>query len=141
MWRCSSTSSACGHALDVLLDPPLLLGVGDVHVLDAERPAVGVAQEVEDLVERRHVPAGQAVGHEPPRQVPDGEPVGQRVELGVRSRAGSTSSGSRWAIRWPRTRYMLISVWTWTCLTSRWCVALGRRRSRRSCRCRQRAGS
>ena len=47
------------------------------------RPAVGVAQQVEDLLERRHVAPGQAVGHEPPGQVPDGEPVGQRVELGV----------------------------------------------------------
>ena len=33
-----------GHAFDVALDPPFLLGVLDVHVLDADRPAVGVAQ-------------------------------------------------------------------------------------------------
>ena len=71
------------HPLDVLLDPPLLLEVLDVHVLDPEGPAVGVAQDVEDLVERRHVPAGQPVGHELPRQVPDGEAVVRRVELGV----------------------------------------------------------
>ena len=70
-------------AFDVLLDPALLLGILDVHVLDAERPAVGVAQDVEDLVERGHVAPGQAVGHELAGQVPDGEPVGQRVELGV----------------------------------------------------------
>ena len=72
-----------GHAFDVLLDPALLLGVLDVHVLDAERPAVGVAQEMEDLVEGGDVPAGQAVGDEPAGQVPDGEAVGERVELGV----------------------------------------------------------
>ena len=34
---------------------------------------------------------------------------------------GSASSGSRWAIRWPRTRYMLMSVCTRTCLSRRWC--------------------
>ena len=72
-----------GLALDVLLDPALLLGVLDVHVLDGERPAVGVAQHVEDLVQRGDVAAGQAVGHELARQVPDGEPVGQRVQLGM----------------------------------------------------------
>ena len=48
-----------------------------------ERPAVGVAQHVEDLVERGHVAAGQPVGHELAGQVPDGQAVGQRVELGV----------------------------------------------------------
>ncbi len=69
--------------LDVLLDPALLLGVLDVHVLDRERPAVRVAQHVEDLVERRHVAPGQPVRHELARQVPDGEAVGQRVELGM----------------------------------------------------------
>jgi len=74
------------HALDLLLDPALLHRVLDVHVLDAERPAVGVAQDVEDLVERGHFEGGQPVGHEAPRQVPDGEPVGERVELGVRVR-------------------------------------------------------
>jgi len=57
------------HALDLLLDPALLHRVLDVHVLDAERPAVGVAQDVEDLVERGHFEGGQPVGHEAPRQV------------------------------------------------------------------------
>ena len=72
-----------GDPLDVLLDPPLLVGVLDVHVLDAERPAVGVAEDVEDLVERRGLPAGEPVGDELARQVPDGEAVVERVELGV----------------------------------------------------------
>ncbi len=30
-------------------------------------------------------------------------------------------SGSRFAIRWPRTRYMLTNVWTWT--TFSFCAA------------------
>ena len=72
-----------GHALDVLLDPPLLLGVLDVHVLDAEGAAVGVAEHGEDLVEGGQLLAGQAVGHERPGQVPDGEAVVERVELGM----------------------------------------------------------
>ncbi len=54
-----------------------------MHVLDPERPAVGVSQRVEDFVEGRHVLAGQAVGHEVPGQVPDGQPVVERVELGM----------------------------------------------------------
>ena len=47
----------------------------------AERPAVGVAEHVEDLVEGGEVAPGQAVGHEVAGQVPDGQPVRQRVEL------------------------------------------------------------
>ena len=110
--------------LDVALDPALLHGVLDVHVLDAQRPAVGVAQHVQDLVERGHVPAGQAVGHELPGQVPDGQAVG-RGSSSAWMRGGSASSGSRWAIRWPRTRYMLMRVCTWTCFTRRWCSPVG----------------
>ena len=70
-------------AFDVLLDPLLLFGVLDVHVFDTQRPAVGVAEDVEDLVQGGHVLAGQPVGHELPGQVPDGQPVVERVELGV----------------------------------------------------------
>ena len=54
-----------------------------MHVLDAEGPAVGVAQGVEDLVQGGHVLAGQPVGHELAGQVPDGQPVVERVELGM----------------------------------------------------------
>ena len=72
-----------GDALDVLLDPALLLGVLDVHVLDAERPAVGVAQDVERLAQREGVAPGQPVDHELAVEVPQREPVGGGVELGV----------------------------------------------------------
>ena len=54
-----------------------------MHVLDAQGAAVGVAQDVEDLVEGGHVPAGQPVGHELAREVPDGQPVVRRVQLRV----------------------------------------------------------
>ena len=40
-------------ALDVLLDPALLLEVLDVHVLDADGAAVGVAQHPQDLAQDR----------------------------------------------------------------------------------------
>ena len=72
-----------GLSLDVLLDPALLLGILDVHVLDAERAAVRVPQHVEDVLEGGGLAAGQPVGHELTGQVPDGQAVGQRVELGV----------------------------------------------------------
>ncbi len=69
--------------LDMLLDPTLLLGILDVHVLDGQGAAVGVAQDVEDLVEGGDLAPCQAVGDELARQVPDGEAVRQRVEFGV----------------------------------------------------------
>ena len=81
MWRWSSRGSSGDDALDLLLDPALLLGVLDVHVLDADGAAVRVAQDVEDVAERELLPAGQAAGEELAVEVPDGEPVGRRVEL------------------------------------------------------------
>ncbi len=76
--------------LDLLLDPALLLGLLDVHVLDADRTAVRVAQDVEDLAERqapgatdRRVDADVTAGEELAVEIPDRQPVGGRVELGV----------------------------------------------------------
>ena len=89
MWRCSTGSRVLSHALGVLLDPPLLLGVLDVHVLDAQGAAVGVAQDVERLAQGERVAARQPVDHELAVEVPQREPVGGRVELGVqRARLG-----------------------------------------------------
>ncbi len=45
--------------LDALLDPAALLGVLDVHVLDADRAAVRVAQDAEDVAQL-HEPAALA---------------------------------------------------------------------------------
>ena len=73
-------------ALHLLLHPVLLLRLLDVHVLDADRAAVGVAQDVEDLSECQGVGAGQALGEELAVQVPDREAVGGRVELRVHVR-------------------------------------------------------
>ena len=79
-------------ALDLLLDPVLLVQVLDVHVLDADGAAVGVAQHPQDLAEDRLVLAPQAAGEELAVEVPDGEPVGRGVELG-RHPALSTAAG------------------------------------------------
>ena len=81
------------HALDLLLDPRLLVGLLDVHVLDADAPAVGVAQDAEQVAEGHDVAAGDAVGEELPLQVPDGEPVGGGVELRDGCGAPSTTGG------------------------------------------------
>ena len=69
------------HALDLVLDPALLLLVLDVHVLDADRAAVRVAQHVEDVAERHALAAAEPAGEELAVEVPDREPVGGRVEL------------------------------------------------------------
>jgi hypothetical protein len=37
--------------LDALLDPRLLVGIGDVHVFNADAPAIGLAQPVPDLAQ------------------------------------------------------------------------------------------
>ena len=59
------------------------LGLRDVHVLDAGRPAVRVAQRVDDPSERLLAGAGQAVGEELAVEVPHGQPVVGEVELGI----------------------------------------------------------
>src|SRR5690606_32037952 len=63
--------------LDPLLDPPALLGVLDVHVLDADGAAVGVTQGAEDVAQL-HEPAAVAAegaGGELAVEVPQRQPV------------------------------------------------------------------
>ncbi len=72
-------------ALHLLLDPLLLVGLLDVHVLDADGAGVGVAQHPEDVDQLHRLGAGQAAGGEGPLQVPDGQPVVDRVELDRRA--------------------------------------------------------
>ena len=73
-------------ALELLLDPLLLVGVLDVHVLDADRAAVRVAQHAEQVAEAHLVDAADTVGEELAVEVPDREAVGGRVELARRER-------------------------------------------------------
>ncbi len=66
-----------------LLEPVLPLRVGDVHVLDPDVPAVGVAQDLEDFPQRRLVLAGKPVSDELAVEVPHREAVGRGVEVAV----------------------------------------------------------
>ena len=76
--------------LHLLLDPALLRRLLDVAELDADRAAVRVAQHVEQVPEPltghpadRRVDAVLAAGQELAVEVPDGQPVGGGIELGV----------------------------------------------------------
>src|SRR5690606_14006096 len=49
---------------ELLLEPTTLLRILDVHVLDAERAAIGVAQHAEDVAELHHALAAEATRDE-----------------------------------------------------------------------------
>ncbi len=72
--------------LHALLQPDFLLGPLDVHVLAADLAAVGRAQQVDHLAQGGLVAAAEGVregiGVEMAVEIPDGEPVGERVEFG-----------------------------------------------------------
>ncbi len=71
--------------LDALLDPRLLIGIGDVHVFHADLAAVGLAQAVHDLAQGRGVAEAQGAENQD-RTVPVVvlEAVGLGVEFLVR---------------------------------------------------------
>ncbi len=56
-------------ALDALLQPSLLLRVGDVHVLHAEVSAVGPPQDLQDLADRRGLQAQHVIEEDRPVEV------------------------------------------------------------------------
>ena len=68
-------------ALDALLDPGLLRRIGDVHELDAERLAVGAAQDGDDLAQGREFEAEHLVEEDLAVEIGLGEAVGARIEL------------------------------------------------------------
>ena len=70
-------------ALDALLDPGLLGRILDVHVLDADLAAIGLAHDLHDLAQRRRLVAEQVVDEDRPVHVGVGEAVGRGIELGV----------------------------------------------------------
>ena len=72
--------------LDLVLDPELLVGVLDVHVLHTDGAAVGIAQHAEQVAEAHLVDATDPVGEELPVEVPDREAVRRGVELARRVR-------------------------------------------------------
>ena len=65
------------------LDPGALLRVLDVHVLDADRAAVRVAQHAEYLPQLHPRLAAEPAGRELPLQVPEGQPVLVDVQVGM----------------------------------------------------------
>ncbi len=72
------------RALDAILDPLALRGLLDVHVLDADGAAVGVAQDAQDLAHlHQALAAGERAGGELPIEVPQRQPVGLHIEIVV----------------------------------------------------------
>ena len=71
--------------LDALLDPAALLGVLDVHVLDADGAAVGVAQDAEDVAQLHEAAAlaAERAGGELAVEVPQRQAVRLDLEVGV----------------------------------------------------------
>ena len=70
MWSCSSGCGALVGALEARLDPLPLIGILDVHVLDADRARVRVAQHSEDVAQRHQRLAAEAAGRELAVEVP-----------------------------------------------------------------------
>ena len=82
-----------GHAFDLALNPILLGRILNVHVVDADRAAVGVTQQLEDVFEAHaalltevRVRAAQTEDQELALQIPDRQAVVRGVEFGVRLR-------------------------------------------------------
>ena len=65
-----------------LLDPAFLLGIGNVHVLDADGAAVGFPQNLKNFAKRRAGWADQRAGAENGAHVCLGQPVIGGIELG-----------------------------------------------------------
>ena len=68
-------------ALDALLDPALLVGIRDVHELDAERLAVGALTDRDDLAQRGEFEPQHVIEEDLAVEVGLGEAVGARIEL------------------------------------------------------------
>ncbi len=71
--------------LDTLLDPPTLLRILQVHVFDADRAGVRVAQHAENLPKFHQGATAEASGGELPVEIPQCQPVAEHVEVGMRT--------------------------------------------------------
>ena len=71
------------RALDPPLDPRLLVRLLDEHVLDAERAAVRLAEDAQDLAQRGALVAADIEGVELPVEVPEREAVPFELKLRV----------------------------------------------------------
>ncbi len=83
MCSCSSAAGALVPTLEARLDPRALVGVLDVHVLDADGARVRVAQHAEDVAQRHQRFATEAARRELAVEVPQGQTVVDEVEVGV----------------------------------------------------------
>ncbi len=72
-----------GRGGDPLADPVLLVGAGDVPVLDADLAAVDAAHHGDDLAQRHAVAALQPARPELAVEIPDRQAVGLQVQLRV----------------------------------------------------------
>ena len=70
-------------ALDALLDPALLVGIGDVDELVADVAAIGFAADLHDLLHRRVLEAEHVVEEDRPVHILRQEAEIERVELGM----------------------------------------------------------
>ncbi len=68
-------------SLHAVLQPPLLLRLGEVHVLGADFPAVSLLQGVQDLAQARLVFSAEPAGDELAIEIPDRQPVVLEREL------------------------------------------------------------
>ena len=69
------------RALDALLDPGLLRGVGDVHELDAERLAISALADRDDLAQRAVFEAQHVVEEDLSVEIGFDKSIGARIEL------------------------------------------------------------
>ncbi|CAB4919644.1 unannotated protein [freshwater metagenome] len=69
--------------LHAVLNPLALIGILDVHVLDADCSRVRIAQDAEDLAQLHEGLAAEATGGEFPVEVPQREAVLENIEVGV----------------------------------------------------------
>ncbi|CAB4880249.1 unannotated protein [freshwater metagenome] len=70
-----------GYTLETGLDPLLLVQIMDVHVLDADRAAVGVAEHLEQFRKLHPVLASNTADEKLTLEVPDAQPVVLRGHL------------------------------------------------------------
>ena len=70
-------------ALDPLLDPGFLVRVLDVHEFDADRSAIGLAQDLHDFAERRRFQPEHIVEEDRAVHVGFGEAIGLGIQLRV----------------------------------------------------------
>ena len=87
-FSCGVEGSVPRGALDPALDPGFLVGVLDVHELDADRAAIGIAQNLHDLAQAGGLAAEHVVDEDRLVQVGVGEAVGKWVQLGMRGGNG-----------------------------------------------------